>query len=161
FAIGAVFYVYSRRAGTPAGSRAPGEGDEVAPAPSAEAIAYTPLQARVAFWGMAVAGALTMLYEIVWFRLLVLSIGGTGHAFSTMLAGFVTGIALGAAAAAWLMRSPRNALALLGLCELLIGLCTLLPFALFQRLPYAFFRIGSRLVHVPENYGLFQLTIVL
>src|SRR6185295_10332075 len=92
-AIGAVFYVYSRKPAAPA-TPAPVE-EEPLPAPSA-GIEYTLLQSRVAFWCIAIAGALTMLYEIVWFRLLVLSIGGTVHSFATMLAGFVAGIAAGA-----------------------------------------------------------------
>ncbi len=128
--------------------------------PAPGGIEYTFLQSRVAFSCIAVAGGLTMLYEIAWFRLLVLSIGGTVHSFSTMLAGFVAGIAAGAGVAAWLSRSPRNALALFGVCELLIGLCTLVPFALFERLPFACFQIGSRLVHSPDNYGLYTSLVV-
>jgi spermidine synthase len=155
FGIGAVIYLFSRSPRTPP---APSSMEELSPA--AGGIAYTLLQSRVAFWCIAVAGVLTMLYEIVWFRLLVLSIGGTVHSFSTMLAGFVVGIAAGAGVAARLSRSPRNALALFGVCELLIGLCTLVPFALFERLPFAFFRIGSRLVHSPDNYGLYTSLVV-
>jgi spermidine synthase len=155
FAIGAVIYLFSRAPRTPPATPCV---EELPSSP--HGIEFTLLQSRVAFWCIAVAGVLTMLYEIVWFRLLVLSIGGTVHSFSTMLAGFVAGIAAGAGVAALLSRSPRNALALFGVCELLIGLFTLAPFAFVERLPYAFYQIASRLVHSPDNYGLYLSLVV-
>ena len=148
-----------RQAEAAAGFPAPAAAS-LSDGPIEPAAVYTPGQARTAFWSIAVAGALTMLYELVWFRLLLLSIGGTVHSFAIMLAGFIGGIAVGSWLAGRLLRRPRNALLLFALCELGIMLLTLLPFRLFEQVPFAFFRIGSRLVHAPENYGLFQLCAV-
>ncbi len=149
-AIAACFYLLSRRpqrTAAPAGVGTPeaAGGEE----------AYSPAQARLALWGIGLAGGLSMLYELVWFRLLVLSVGGTVHAFSTMLAGFIAGIAAGSFLAGHWLRRRRSALALLGLCELGIALLTLLPFQWLERLPFAFHRIGSSIVHSPENYSVF------
>ena len=46
------------------------------------------------------SGAVSFAYEVFWFRLLGHVLGGSVHAFSTMLASFLIGIALGSAAAA-------------------------------------------------------------
>jgi spermidine synthase len=156
-AIGAVFYLASRGAGAlegPAEERPVSDGAPASPAASV-GVDYTPGQARTAFWCIAVAGGVSMLYELVWIRLLVLSMGGTVHSFSTMLMGFITGIALGSALAGRVMRQPRNALALFGLCEVGLAATILLALPEYERLPYAFYRMGSWLAHTPETYPLF------
>jgi spermidine synthase len=137
-----------------------------ATAPSAPADAeagaetYSGTQARTAFWCIAVAGALSMLYELAWVRILVLSIGGTVHSFSTMLIGFIAGIAGGAALAGWLLRRGRNALALFGLCELGIAGAVLLPLSRYEALPYAFYRLSSAVARTPDTYPLHLLLAV-
>ncbi|HKC12327.1 MAG TPA: fused MFS/spermidine synthase, partial [Vicinamibacteria bacterium] len=122
--------------------------------------AYSRTQARTAFWCIAVAGALSMLYELVWVRILVLSIGGTVHSFSTMLIGFIAGIALGAALAGWLLGRGRNPLALFGLCELGIAGAVLIPLSYYEALPYAFYRLSSTLARTPDTYPLHLLLAV-
>ena len=151
-AIGALFYVGSRRA---APVEAPPEAPPTAETARDDGASYTPSQARVAFWCIAVAGGVSMLYELVWIRLLVLSMGGTVHSFSTMLAGFITGIALGSALAGRVMRSPRNALALFGLGEVLLAAAILLGLPEYEKLPYAFYRVGLWLSHSRETYPLY------
>jgi spermidine synthase len=50
---------------------------------------------------MCVSGAVSLAYEVLWTRLLSHILGSSIMAFATMLASFLTGIALGTAAAAW------------------------------------------------------------
>jgi spermidine synthase len=151
-AIGAAFYLASRRpAAGEGGTAAAGEPAAEGSAP----VEYTPAQARTAFWCIAAAGGVSMLYELVWIRLLVLSMGGTVHSFSTMLAGFITGIAIGSALAARLMARPRNALALFGLCEAGLAAAILLGLPEYEKFPYAFYRVGLWLSHSPETYPLY------
>ncbi len=150
-AIGGLFYTLSRTKGDATGAPAP---DSAASAVHEEA-PYTVAQARTALVAITVAGVLSMLYELVWIRLLVLSIGGTVHAFSMMLASFVSGIAIGSALVAALLRRARNSLALFGLCEIGIALAVLASVPLYERLPFAFFRMAKWIVHDPGNYGLF------
>ncbi len=139
------------RAGQPL-LEAPGAEDELE--------RYSEAQARAAFWCIAVGGGLSMLYELVWVRLLVLSIGGTVHAFSMMLVGFIAGIALGAWIAGRLLRRRRNALALFGVCELGISVCVLVPLSAYQALPFFFFRIASSIPHTPGTYPIHLLIAV-
>lgn len=64
--------------------------------PSAEEAAapvpkWVPFLAALAF----LAGLSSLLYEVAWFRLMVLILGGSAYAFSTMLLAFLLGIGLG------------------------------------------------------------------
>jgi len=81
----------------------------------------------------ALAGAILLGLEVVWFRFLQLFTFGSSRAFATMLAVVVLGIALGGLAASrWLAARPqayrwRSLLALAG------GLATTATYALFAR----------------------------
>ncbi len=58
---------------------------------------------------MALSGAITFTYEVLWTRLLSHVVGGSIYAFATMLAAFLAGIALGGGLAGPLARSPGQA----------------------------------------------------
>ncbi len=58
---------------------------------------------------IAVSGALSFVYEVLWTRMLSHVLGSSVYAFATMLAAFLSGIAIGAAMAAPLARSSRRA----------------------------------------------------
>jgi spermidine synthase len=115
--------------------------DEVAApdatAPEAEALAPSPARVRVALAGIGISGAASMAYEIAWTRALSLTLGSSTYAFSAMLTTFLAGLALGAAAAARLLRRQRTGLAAFGLVEIGIGLLGVLLLPLFGRLPEA------------------------
>lgn len=151
-AIGGIFYAASRRSSQPApDDEEPGnEGRAAAVEPS-----YTVWQAQVAFWCIAVAGGVSMLYELCWTRVLILSMGSSVHSFSTMLISFISGIAIGSAVVARLLRRPRNALALFAACEVGVAFSILIPLPWYERLPYAFHRLGSFLAHNPDTYPLY------
>jgi spermidine synthase/MFS family permease len=149
-AIGGVFYLLAGRADPAPESAAPTEGSS-----EASAETYTEAQARLALLAIGLAGALTMLYELAFIRILVLSMGGTVHSFSTVLTGFVFGIAAGSAAAGLLLRQGRPALLSFALCELGIGLYVLLSLGLYERLPFTFYGIGLLLAHTPRAYPVF------
>lgn len=54
---------------------------------------------RLAAAALGISGAVALVYEVVWTRVLALVLGPTTYAFSTMLVAFIVGIAIGAAAA--------------------------------------------------------------
>ena len=73
-------------------------------------LAEMPL-ARRAFWILPLillSGANAFLYEVLWTRLLNHLLGGTIYAFATMLASFLSGIAIGSLAATRLARRRRG-----------------------------------------------------
>ena len=73
------------------------------------------------------SGASSLLYQVVWSRLLTLEIGLTAAALSTVLAAFMGGLALGAFLASRRAATlpPRRALAAYGILELAIGVTAL------------------------------------
>jgi spermidine synthase len=77
------------------------------------------------------SGATGLVYEMLWIRLLGLSLGNTMYAISAVLATFMTGLAIGGYAAGQYLETHKRPLRLYGLLELGIGLWALLiPFLL-------------------------------
>jgi spermidine synthase len=58
----------------------------------------------------ALSGCAALVYEVAWARLLALAMGPTTYAFATMVAAFVTGIAVGSAGGARLSRRASQPL---------------------------------------------------
>jgi spermidine synthase len=72
--------------------------------------------------GYGVAGATSLAYEVLWTRVLVYFTGQTIYAFSTILASFLIGIALGSLLLARAADRMRDRLSAFGLLELGVGL---------------------------------------
>jgi spermidine synthase len=58
---------------------------------------------------LGISGFASLTLQVVWTRLLALMLGPTTYAFSTMVAVFIAGLAVGAALAARFMARPRSA----------------------------------------------------
>lgn len=71
------------------------------------------------------SGACGLIYQVLWLRLLSLVFGVTVYAASTVLAAFMTGLALGSAVAGRLLARVRRPLLVFGVAEILIGLSAL------------------------------------
>jgi len=78
--------------------------------------------ARFLLIAYGVAGATSLAYEVLWTRILVYFTGQTIYAFSTILASFLIGIALGSVAIARVSDRIRDRVAAFGLMELGIGI---------------------------------------
>src|SRR5687767_6602316 len=70
---------------------------------------------------VTISGFASLGLEIVWFRLLLQFVIATTEAFTAMLATVLGGIAIGGLIAAWLLRSPRDHHAALGIVQALTG----------------------------------------
>ncbi len=77
---------------------------------------------RLVLWAFAVSGFCALSYEVFWTRILVFFLGSTTYAFSTMLAAFLFGIALGSFIFAWVADRLKSLVNLLGLVQIGIGL---------------------------------------
>lgn len=84
---------------------------------------------------IAISGAVSFVYEVVWVRLLGFVLGGSTAAFSTMLASFLLGIALGSAVAARFARTRRAAALGFVVAQLGTGALSWAIFRLADRLP--------------------------
>jgi spermidine synthase len=77
------------------------------------------------------SGFCALIYQVLWLRLLALVFGVTVYAASTVLASFMTGLAIGSYAAGHVADRVRRPLALFGIAEVLVGLTALAtPYAL-------------------------------
>ncbi len=84
----------------------------------------------------ALSGFTAILYEVAWTRILAVPFGGMVYAFSAILAIYLVGIALGAAAAARLLRYVKAPVALFGVLQVLLAAAVAFGSRLFERLPY-------------------------
>ena len=84
---------------------------------------------------IAVSGAVSFAYEVLWTRLLGHLLGASLDAFASMLASFLLGIALGSAFAARVATSRERAAVGFGVAQLGIAFTAYGAFALADRLP--------------------------
>ena len=97
--------------------RTPAAGPGAAPPAAAP---HARLFADAAHWVlplMLASGAVTFFHEVLWTRMLSHVVGSSIHAFGVMVASFLTGIALGGGAAAWLATTRARAIALFVACQ--------------------------------------------
>jgi spermidine synthase len=84
---------------------------------------------------VALSGAVSFSYEVLWTRLIGQMLGGTIQGFGTMLGSFLLGIAIGSAVAARLARDPARAARGFAVAQLGTASLSLLAFALVDRVP--------------------------
>jgi spermidine synthase len=84
-------------------------------AAAAPAVVATPQPALAAI-ALAISGFASLVLQVVWTRVLALILGPTTYAFSTMVAIFIAGIAVGAAIAARLAPKARQPVVGLAVC---------------------------------------------
>lgn len=77
------------------------------------------------------SGFCALIYQTLWLRLLALVFGVTVYAASTVLASFMSGLAIGSLVAGFVAERTRHPLRLFGIAEILVGLTALAtPWAL-------------------------------
>jgi spermidine synthase len=105
-----------------------------------------PAAAEGAAWilpAIALSGAVSFAYEVLWTRLLGHLLGASIHAFATMLASFLLGIALGSAAASRMARTPQQAALGFALSQLGIALTSWAAFSMVDQLPALAHQLGA------------------
>ena len=77
------------------------------------------------------SGFCALIYQTLWLRLLALVFGVTVYAASTVLASFMSGLAIGSLLAGFVAERTKHPLRLFGIAELFVGITALLtPWAL-------------------------------
>ena len=100
------------------------------------------------------SGFAALALEVVWMRTLVLVLGSTTYAFSTMLAAVLVGIALGSAVFARFADPTRNRAGVVAFLFYFGGFCAVLGPAIINRLPYTFLKLYD------WTYGVWGLVLV-
>jgi spermidine synthase len=95
--------------------------DSSAPASPAPVAADSVSGRWPVYVAIGLSGAAALGGEVIWTRLMGMLLLATVYAFSIILAVFLVGLAVGGAAASWLIRRMRADLAL-GICQLLLTL---------------------------------------
>ena len=140
-------------------SRASERGEEapVEEAPAATDERFTPVELRLALVGIGLSGFVAMVYEIAWTRLLGLAMGASTHAYSLMLATFISGIAVGG----WIIsrwRRQANTLVAFGIAELALAATLFASIWFYDLLPLWFVKLGNLLARgQPGAYVLYEL----
>ena len=105
------------------------------------------------------AGTATLVYEVSWFRVLGLILGGSAYAFSTMLLAFLLGIGSGgwlggfAADAAWKRGGVAGGLALLAGLQVGVGLLAYAVMWQYNELPFIFVELYEWFFNSGLDYG--------
>ena len=121
-------------------------GAAIPPTPEGPRAASRPAAGDAATWilpAIALSGAASFAYEVLWTRLLGHLLGASLDAFATMLASFLLGIALGSAFAARLATSRERAALGFGVAQLGIAFTSYGAFALADRLPELSLGLGA------------------
>lgn len=97
---------------------------------------------RIVFLGIGISGFCALGYEVLWTRILTLTIGTSVYGFTIMLAAFLTGIAFGSQTYGLLHRrlpsktlDAKNQIVGFGLVQCLIGVCALVVTFYVRDLP--------------------------
>lgn len=110
----------------------------------------------------AVSGAMAMVYEVGWFRLLGLTIGPSVYAFSAMLGMFLLGIGVGSSlASGWADRTRLGGIRAMALLEGLLGIVSIGSLYFFSDLPWANLKIFdlSTVVFGTEGFAVSHMVI--
>ncbi|MCA9528222.1 MAG: fused MFS/spermidine synthase [Myxococcales bacterium] len=124
-----------------------------------DAVEHDAAARRTALWLAAFSGFATMALEVAWIRWFGLMLGSSTHAFTLMLAAFISGIALGSF---WLSRARAGRLPLL---PLLGGALAVTAAALaviqqlYDRMPYLVAHLGRAFAATPDAWPWFQAAV--
>lgn len=134
-----------------------GEAPDAPPRPAAGIVeTFSPAELRLALAGIGVSGFVAMLYEVAWTRLLGLALGSSTHAYSLMLATFISGIAVGG----WIIyrwKRPAHTLTAFAWAELALAATLFASLWFYDLLPWWFSRLADLLARRPAAYPLYEL----
>ena len=102
-----------------------------------------PMNPRVVI-AIAVSGFVALIYEVVWTRVLAMTLGPTTYAFSAMLVAFIAGLAIGATIASVMLPRISRAPMWLGLSMIVAAAAALAATVVADRLPIVIARTAGR-----------------
>ncbi|MEE8575390.1 MAG: fused MFS/spermidine synthase [Thermodesulfobacteriota bacterium] len=103
----------------------------------------------------ALSGFASLVYEVLWTRVLSLIIGSSVYAFTVMLATFLLGIGIGSIVFAPFIDKAKKPLLWFAGLEAVIGFSSLISIFLYRKLPFIFFNMQK------ENAEQFYLFLFL
>ncbi|HKB07703.1 MAG TPA: fused MFS/spermidine synthase [Candidatus Polarisedimenticolia bacterium] len=107
----------------------------------------------------ATSGALAMVYEVAWGRLLVLVLGSSTYSYTIMLTTFLSGLAIGAWVGARSLRTFSDPILAAALCQVQVALTTYFGLYLFKELPFLYVVAYHSLQPSPRGLLIVQLAL--
>jgi len=142
------------------------DGPELEPGPPPSA-ARRPHEGLLLWTVAALAGFASLLYEVSWFRVLVLTLGGSAYAFSVMLLAFLLGIGLGGWWGGWAAdrifadRGRAGALRGLALLQVLVAILAWFTMYGYGELPYRYVTLWAAVERARELFWPVMLLLAL
>jgi spermidine synthase len=130
-----------------------------AAAPSPAGPDVTRTRAAFLIGAYAASGAVAMMYEVAWSRFLVLVLGSSTYSYTIMLTTFLVGLTIGAWIGTRLVRAAGDALLMVGLCQLFVGIATYFGLFIAGELPYLYHLIHD--AFHPSPRGLLGVQLLL
>ncbi|MCX7944775.1 MAG: fused MFS/spermidine synthase [Deltaproteobacteria bacterium] len=124
-------------------------------------IKYSDSDIKVVLIMIGISGFVSMLYEVVWTRMLSLIIGSAVQSFAVMLFTFITGIAVGSYIIHKALSKRINHLFWFAIIEILIALSIIIALPLYMRLPYYFNIIGSAIPKTESMFIFYEITKII
>ncbi len=123
---------------------------------------------RIVLFGLGLSGFTSFAYEIYWTRSLVFILGNSTYALTTMLAAFLTGIALGGYAVRFLLRREWDRPMIFGWIQIFLGIFSALALPLLfstadpQSLNQFLLRTSDQAVPlILSNFGIASLVMLI
>ncbi|MCX7945141.1 MAG: fused MFS/spermidine synthase [Deltaproteobacteria bacterium] len=123
--------------------------------------AYSEFQVRVVLVAIGISGFVSMVYEVVWTRMLALIIGSAVQSFAIMLFTFITGIAVGSYFIHKVLNRKINHLLWFAIIELFIAITIICALPLYMRLPYYFNVIGGSIPRTEAMFIFYEISKVI
>lgn len=111
---------------------------------------------KLLWLGAFVGGFVSLCYEIGWIRLIGLVFGSSAYSFSAMLAGFITGIAIGASLARGRLVARLPPYFAFAVVEIAAAAAVALTIPFYDDLPYAVLIVGGFFNRIPATFYLFE-----
>jgi len=114
---------------------------EAASFESLETGEYRPAVLTLLLYAFALSGFASMVYQVIWTRMLTLLIGSSTYAFSLIVTAFILGIGIGSMALSRFIDRKRDLLLYFAVAELIIGTSAMAIAFFFGKLPFTMVNI--------------------
>lgn len=101
------------------------------------------------------SGFASLLYEVLWTRVLITIFGSSTYSFSIMLIAFISGITIGSFIASSNFISKFNRIKLIIFSQIMIAFTILIALYILPYLPYQFWKIGSLFNRTETTFPIF------
>ncbi|MCX8056862.1 MAG: fused MFS/spermidine synthase [Ignavibacteria bacterium] len=102
-----------------------------------------------------ISGFASLMYEVLWTRVLISVFGSSTYSFSLMLMAFISGITIGSFVVSSNFISKINRINLLIFSQFMIAITTLISILLLPHLPYQFWKLSALFAKTNDAFPIF------